>query len=319
MEGAAASDRSWCALAGGDQRHRDRHGNCEEHERRRWADGGPEDPGGHGREEIPDRLDGGEHPERTASHVLRSEPGNGGVLGGLSAADADTGEHEGRGVNESRPNIRIRAARHAALGDPVRLAIVDELALSDRAPVELRRLAGLESNLLAHHLGVLDRAGLVTRQRSSGDGRRRYVHLERTALGPLAPGRSIALGAALFVCTHNSARSQLAAALWKHVTGLAAVSAGTFPAERVHPGAIASARRAGVDMDDPKPGRLDAISAVPALAITVCDRAHEELDAGAGWLHWSIRDPVPIASPAAFDAARDELWARIDEFAGRAT
>ena len=65
-----------------------------------------------------------------------------------------------------------RAARHAALGDPVRLAIVDELAASDRAPVELRRRLGLESNLLAHHLDVLEGVGLITRSRSSGGGRR---------------------------------------------------------------------------------------------------------------------------------------------------
>ncbi|MGZ7087040.1 MAG: ArsR/SmtB family transcription factor, partial [Ilumatobacteraceae bacterium] len=78
-----------------------------------------------------------------------------------------------------------RAARHAALGDPVRLAIVDELAVSDRAPVELRRLIGIESNLLAHHLDVLERVGFISRTRSSGDGRRRYVHLHRRALDDL--------------------------------------------------------------------------------------------------------------------------------------
>ncbi len=58
--------------------------------------------------------------------------------------------------------VRLRASRHAALGDPVRLAIVDELASSDRSPVELRRRYGLESNLLAHHLDVLEEVGLIT-------------------------------------------------------------------------------------------------------------------------------------------------------------
>ena len=45
--------------------------------------------------------------------------------------------------------------------------------------------------------------------------------------------------------------------------------------------------------------------------VTVCDRAHEELDPGDTWLHWSIPDPVPIGNRAAFDAAVAELEARI--------
>jgi len=45
-------------------------------------------------------------------------------------------------------SVEERAAVHAALGDPVRLAIVDELAVSDRSPVELRHLTGIESNLM---------------------------------------------------------------------------------------------------------------------------------------------------------------------------
>ncbi|MCB1262135.1 MAG: winged helix-turn-helix transcriptional regulator, partial [Acidimicrobiales bacterium] len=83
------------------------------------------------------------------------------------------------------PTVHERAARHAALGDPVRLAIVDELSTSDRAPVELRRRLDLASNLLAHHLDVLEAVGLIERSRSSGDGRRRYVHLCHAALDGL--------------------------------------------------------------------------------------------------------------------------------------
>ena len=142
-----------------------------------------------------------------------------------------------------------RAARHAALGDPARLAIVDELVWSDRAPAELGRRLGLGSNLLAHHLAVLESAGLVDRSRSSGDGRRRYVHLRHGALADLVPGGP-GSGAGrcpaepsevLFVCTHNSARSQLAAVLWTALTGGPAASAGTHPAERVHRGAVSGA------------------------------------------------------------------------------
>ena len=74
-------------------------------------------------------------------------------------------------------DLHRRAEQYAALGDPIRLAIVDELVRSDRSPSELRLRLGIESNLLAHHLDVLDDAGLIARNRSSGDGRRRYVHL----------------------------------------------------------------------------------------------------------------------------------------------
>lgn len=207
--------------------------------------------------------------------------------------------------------LEVRAARHAALGDPARLAIADELWVSDRAPVELRRTLDMESNLLAHHLDVLEKVGLIERSRSSGDGRRRYVHLLPDALDGLAPTRAIPPGAALFVCSANSARSQLAAALWNQVTGAPAASAGTHPAERVHPGAVAAARRAGLDLQGATPHDLADIVAYPPLVITVCDRAHEELDRNETWLHWSISDPVPIGTKAAFDGVVAELGARI--------
>lgn len=218
---------------------------------------------------------------------------------------------------EIAEEVHDRAARHAALGDPARLAIVDELSVADRAPVELRRRLGMASNLLAHHLDVLERVGLVERSRSSGDGRRRYVHLVRAGLVGLRPGPRVPVGAALFVCTANSARSQLAAALWRRVTGEPAASAGTHPAERVHPGAVAAADRAGLDLGAARPRGLDELDAWPPLVVTVCDRAHEELDAQDAWLHWSVPDPVPDGSAGAFDAAVAELAGRISAVTAR--
>jgi len=208
-------------------------------------------------------------------------------------------------------SVEERAARHAALGDPLRLAIVDELAVSDRAPVELRGLVGLESNLLAHHLDVLEEVGLISRSRSSGDGRRRYVHLLRGALDGLAPGRPVPVGPALFICSANSARSQLAAAMWRELSGESAESAGTHPAERVNAGAVAAAGRAGLDVAGAVPRELAAGERFPALVVTVCDRAHEELEAPENWLHWSIPDPVPVGTKAAFDGTVAELRERI--------
>ena len=205
-----------------------------------------------------------------------------------------------------------RAARHAALGDPVRLAIIDELAVSDRAPGELRRLGGgIESNLLAHHLDVLEAAGMITRSRSSGDGRRRYVHLLRASVERLVPGRRIEPCRALFVCTRNSARSQLAAALWQEMARAPAVSAGTHPAKRVHPGAIAAAKRIGIDIADSTPQTMSEVGEVPEMVVTVCDQAHEELDPESRWMHWSIPDPVVAGSKTAFEATVAELRVRI--------
>jgi protein-tyrosine-phosphatase len=222
-----------------------------------------------------------------------------------------------RGVSSSvPPSVEARAARHAALGDPVRLGIVDELAWSDRAPIELRHRFGLPSNLLAHHLDVLEGLGLIERSRSSGDGRRRYVHLRPGALDDLGAVRRAAPSAALFVCSANSARSQLAAVLWRRLTGQPAASAGTHPAARVHPGAISAAERAGLDLRGAVPQALADVDPVPALVVTVCDQAHEEVAPGDAWLHWSVPDPVPVGTSAAFDATVSELTDRIQAVIG---
>ena len=206
--------------------------------------------------------------------------------------------------------LDLRAHRFAALGDVLRLRIVDELCVSDRSPIELRRLLNIESNLLTHHLDILEGAGLVVRSRSSSDGRRRYVRLSHVAYGALQLRPMIQRQRASFICTANSARSQLAAAMWRSLTGAPADSAGTHPADRVHPGALAAAQRFGLDLGVAQPRPMSP-SQLPALVVTVCDRAHEELGARAGWVHWSVPDPVPQDSTDAFNATVRELTERI--------
>ena len=103
---------------------------------------------------------------------------------------------------------------HAALGDPGRLAIVDALLLGEASPTELQRLLAMPSNLLAHHVRVLERAGVVSRHRSEADRRRTYLALAPGAFDALRPSKVHDAVRVVFVCTHNSARSQLAAALW---------------------------------------------------------------------------------------------------------
>jgi ArsR family transcriptional regulator, arsenate/arsenite/antimonite-responsive transcriptional repressor / arsenate reductase (thioredoxin) len=114
----------------------------------------------------------------------------------------------------------------------------------------------------------------------------------------------------VFVCTHNSARSQLAAALWRERTGRPVASAGTSPAARVHPRAVTVARRHGLVLDPACTAHVDDIARTGDLLIAVCDNAHEEL-AGPR-LHWSVPDPVRAGTDAAFEAAYTDLAGRID-------
>lgn len=207
-------------------------------------------------------------------------------------------------------HLQERADVHAALADPIRLAIIDALALSDRSPGELAHLNGLASNLLAHHLGRLAEAGLVRRVESAGDRRRRYVQLTPRGAGHARPTVHAARRA-LFLCSHNSARSQLAAALWASRGG-EAESAGTQPAERVHPGAVAAGARAGLDLSGAQPRHVGEVRSDPDIVVTVCDLAHEELVPAPAWLHWSIPDPADSNDPTVFDTVVSELSARID-------
>ncbi|MCC4247566.1 MULTISPECIES: arsenate reductase/protein-tyrosine-phosphatase family protein [Microbacterium] len=211
-----------------------------------------------------------------------------------------------------------RAARHAALGDPSRLRIVDLLTLGDLSPSEIRASLGLPSNLVAHHLNVLESVGMVERSRSEADRRRSYVRLTEAALTGLTPGRTERARRVVFVCTANSARSQLAAALWATHSSIPAASGGTHPADRIAPGAVATAERHALTLPAGAPQRLDAVLTGSDFVITVCDTAHEEIGV-TGDLHWSIPDPVRAGTDDAFDSAYIELERRISELAPRLT
>ncbi|MDG4768249.1 helix-turn-helix domain-containing protein [Solwaraspora sp. WMMD406] len=218
------------------------------------------------------------------------------------------------------PRLLRRARVHAALGDPARLAIVDLLCLGDAAPGELGRRLGLPSNLVAHHVKVLQSAGLLRRTRSEGDRRRSYLRLVPEALDQLAPTPLPAVRRVVFVCTHNSARSQLAAALWRRSGPTPAASAGTTPATRVHPRAVAVADRHGLELDPRQTAHVGDVVTADDLVIAVCDNAHEELTGpSAPDLHWSVPDPVRSDTDAAFDAAYADIAGRIDRLAPAVT
>ncbi len=241
-------------------------------------------------------------------------------------------------------NVDRRASIHAALGEPLRLAIVDHLVLGDASPGELATRMNVPSNLLAFHLGVLDDAGIVRRVKSEGDGRRQYVQLrlDDPTVAPLTrpvptDALTASLGRALdrtrelvFVCTANSARSQLAAAAWQQVSPIPATSAGTHPADHVHPTAVETGRRHGLDLTGATTSDLTDLADIRVpdgrtLLVAVCDNAHEELTrtglpghdhdddtaGGRRWLHWHVPDPVRAATHEAFEAAYAQITERV--------
>ena len=208
-----------------------------------------------------------------------------------------------------------RVQIHAALADPGRLVIVDRLLIADASPSELQAVLSMSSSLVAHHLGVLEGAGIVRRVRSEGDRRRSYLQLNTDSLGLLVPSAEWRAKRVVFVCTQNSARSQLAVAVWNRRSSLPAASAGTHPAAQVHPSAIAAATRRKLPMRPHTPRHLDDVVKPTDVVIAVCDNAHEELSPDSRRLHWSIPDPVRTGRAVDFDRALDELTVRIDQVA----
>lgn len=217
---------------------------------------------------------------------------------------------------EITDGLARRAALHAALADPARLRITDTLGDGDASPSELAALLGMPSNLLAHHLGVLEQASIITRRRSEGDRRRTYLRLIPQALDSLAGPPARTAQRVLFVCTANSARSHLAAALWCQASSIRAASAGTHPAAAVDPGAIDAAARHHLPMPQLRPRHIGDMLHDGDLIVTVCDLAHEELGTLTA-LHWSVPDPVRAGNPHAFDAALTELAGRVERLAPR--
>jgi len=206
-----------------------------------------------------------------------------------------------------------RSRIHAALGEPQRLTIADALTISDLTVTEIGTLVDMPSNLLAHHLDVLEDAGVVTRRTSEGDRRRRYVVLNPEVAGLVTHGSSAVDMTPLFVCTQNSARSQFAAALWGKRTRQRIQSAGPDPAPRVHPLAVAVAAEHDIDLRHAKPRGYDEVTTQPDIVISVCDRAGE---AGtpfhAARLHWSIPDPAASDDIEAFRSSFRDIAERVD-------
>ena len=131
----------------------------------------------------------------------------------------------------------------------------------------------------------------------------------------------------LFVCTHNSARSQLAEALLRDCFGdrYAAYSAGTV-ARGVHPLAVEALAEAGVPTQDLASKTIESLGdRTFDIVVTVCDHAREAcpyLPAKRTNLHHAFRDPsaepTEAAQRVAFGEVRDEIAAWIDRTFGEA-
>lgn len=228
------------------------------------------------------------------------------------------------------------------VGHPQRWRLLSELAHSDRTVQELTGLSGQPQNLVSYHLGKLRDGQLVSARRSSADGRDAYYtadlgrlrNLLATTGTALHPGLQLAPssddegarpGAAsvrvLFLCTGNSARSQIAEALARARSGgrIEAFSAGSHP-KALHPNALRVLREHGIDPAGHEPEHLSVHAETRFdWVITLCDRVREvcpEFPGRPEVIHWSIPDPATTgeddeATYPAFQRTAAELETRI--------
>jgi protein-tyrosine-phosphatase len=225
------------------------------------------------------------------------------------------------------PPAFFRLAAH-----PVRWRLLRELARSDRRVRELTALLGRPQSLVSYHLGRLRDGRLVTARRSSADGRDAYYAIDLARCGELLgasgaalhPGLGLAAPAAvrpraarvLFLCTGNSARSQMAEALVAHLTAGAveAMSAGSRP-KPLHPDAVRALRPYGIDLSGRRSTNVDELAGERFdWVITLCDRVREvcpEFPDHPQLAHWSIADPAAEEELAAFERTAAELATRV--------
>lgn len=214
------------------------------------------------------------------------------------------------------------------LADNLRWALSRELAKSDWRVSELARAVGAPLNLVSYHLKVMRDAGVVQTRRSEADGRDVYYSLNleqlradyaaaggalHPALGVLcepSASRWTRLPRVLFICTHNSARSQMAEAWLQHLSGgrAFAASAGSQPTA-LQPDAIQAMDALGVNIRSQRSKSLAAVDGQSFdYVITVCDRAREVCPVfpGGRALHWGFPDPTAIEDPSARQRAFSE-------------
>ena len=209
-------------------------------------------------------------------------------------------------------------------GHPVRWQLLSELARSDLRVGELCDLAGRRQSLVSYHLRQLRDGGLVTVRRSTADGRDSYYVLDLERCAEMLAGAGVALHPALatttpapapanvlFLCTGNSARSQMAEALCEQLSdgAISAASAGSHP-KPLSPHAVRAMRGRGIDISGRRSKHLSEFTDHHFdHVISLCDRVREVCPdfPGAERTHWSIPDP----RPGEFERTAAELETRI--------
>jgi protein-tyrosine-phosphatase len=219
------------------------------------------------------------------------------------------------------------------LADPLRWNLMVELRRSDRRAGELVALTGRPQNLVSYHLGELRRVGLVTARRSSADGRdvyyradvsrcRQMLHLASDGIEPPpAPHDRRRRPRVLFLCTGNSARSQIAEALTRHRSGgtVEARSAGSQP-KSLHPCAVQVLAERGIDISDHRTKPLSRFARTRFdRVVTLCDKVREvcpEFPGSPITSHWSIADPSAAGDTDAVERAVRDVTDEIDDRVG---
>ena len=226
------------------------------------------------------------------------------------------------------------------LADEQRWRLLQELARSDRKVSELTELVGRPQNLVSYHLASLRNAGIVSARRSSADRRDTYYRVEMRRCADLLCGVGSALqpglrldvvaprtldgrrrASVLFLCTGNSARSQMAEALLEHHSGgtIRARSAGSHP-KPLHPNAVRVMAERGIDISKQTSKHLDRFREMRFdRVITLCDKVREtcpHFPEAAVTAHWSMPNPASEGAAdemtySAFKRTAEELESRI--------
>jgi protein-tyrosine-phosphatase len=217
------------------------------------------------------------------------------------------------------------------IANDVRWQLLSALGQSDYQVHELVSLLQQPQNLVSYHLKHLRTLHLVNERRSSADARDIYYSLDLDQLRTMYHAAGAALHPALvadwplgeirqtsldgqplqvlFLCTRNSARSQLAEGILRQLGGdqFAVFSAGTEPAT-VHPLALKLLADRHIDASQQRSKHVDTFKTQSFdYVITVCDRAREdchELPKNTHQIHWSLPDPVAVEDKTPGDGAQ---------------
>lgn len=227
------------------------------------------------------------------------------------------------------------------LSDGVRWRILASLSISDRRVQEIAEMVGKPMNQISYHLARLRKAKLVRERRSDADARDVYYSLDLDrlrqlyfaagdALHPSLGSRDEVMGDSLtphplarvlFLCTENSARSQMAEGILRHFSRgqVEVASAGSRPT-RVHPLAVRALADQGIDISSHSSKSMEEFQGERFdYVVTVCDRVREECPSFLGdpeRIHWSFADPAMVEGSdhrrlLAFQSTAQELMTMI--------